>query len=149
MQRFRCFIPMKKSLSHSLSLSLSVCFSLLYFVCMCFTNDDFMQWMLLTLTLINETVFDDSIMNSYTYFYFHPQIQNLFSCLFIHLKFTLSLDLAICRKIYETIYYLENIARGSNFLSSKNKVASSFSFHQPLQHTYQQSWLMYVTLLPF
>ena len=32
----------------------------------CFANDDFMQWMLLTLTLINETVFDDSIMNSYT-----------------------------------------------------------------------------------
>ena len=42
----------------------------LYFVC--FANDDFMHWMLLTLTLINETVFDDSIMNSYTYFYFHP-----------------------------------------------------------------------------
>ena len=32
----------------------------------CFANDDFMHWMLLTLTLINETVFDDSIMNSYT-----------------------------------------------------------------------------------
>ena len=28
----------------------------------CFANDDFMHWMLLTLTLINETVFDDSIM---------------------------------------------------------------------------------------
>ena len=62
-------------LSPSLTpLSLSLSLSLLLFVCMFFTNDDFMQWMLLTLTLINETVFDDSIMNSYTYFYFHPNI---------------------------------------------------------------------------
>ena len=69
-----------KLVSLSLSLSLS---SLIhsskhafrwYFMCMCFTYDDFMQWMLLTLTLINEAVFDDSIMNSYTYFYFHPNI---------------------------------------------------------------------------
>ena len=32
----------------------------------CFANDYFMHWMLLTLTLINETVLDASIMNSYT-----------------------------------------------------------------------------------
>ena len=72
MERFRCFIPTIFSFSR-FSLSLSLCLSFCsYFVYMCFTNDDFMQWMLLTLTLINETVFDDSIMNSYTYFYFHP-----------------------------------------------------------------------------
>ena len=146
-------INVKVPLFHSNdSISLSHCLSFCsYFVYMCFTNDDFMQWMLLTLTLINETVFDDSIMNSYTYFYFHPNSKSYIPAyLFIqHSPYPKILQFVVEYLKQFIIWKTLCLCFQITFYHSNEKKWRGSFFINHHKYIHQQSWLLYVTLLPF
>ena len=115
----------------------------LYFVC--FANDDFMHWMLLTLTLINETVFDDSIMNSYTYttlpsiivFLYRSKFtpQSVWSCRF---AMGSSSEKMLCCERYKNVIY--NTFQGV-------KLSNNFTSFTTLMHQQQFGALEYARVL--